>query len=205
MLRPMRNDALSIIVCGASASIGVAPYLTWLRQEMDLPLRVLLTHNAERFVRPEALAWYAEEIYTSADPGLNPTELARRSVGLVVLPASANTLAAAAHGLAGSPAQTTILADERPALFFPSMNESMWVKAATRRNVATLRDDGHTVVDPRQGPVFELWRRENAIGIAMLPPDEATEIVITWLEERLSTGDTNESTEDMVEPATVSG
>jgi phosphopantothenoylcysteine decarboxylase len=205
MLRLMRNDALSIIVCGASASIGVAPYLTWLRQELDLPLRVLLTHNAERFVRSEALAWYADELYTSADPGLNPTELARRSVGLVVLPASANTLAAAAHGLAGSPAQTTILADERPALFFPSMNESMWVKEATRRNVATLRADGHTVVDPRQGPVFELWRQENAIGVAMLPPDEATEIIITWLEDRLSTEDTEESTADVAEPAALSG
>lgn len=196
MLRLMRNDALSIIVCGASASIGVAPYLTWLRQEIDLPLRVLLTHNAQRFVQPEALAWYADEVYTSADPGLNPTELARRSVGLVVLPASANTIAAAANGLAGSPAQTAILADERPVLFFPAMNESMWVKAATRRNVATLRADGHTVVDPRQGPVFELWRRENVIGIAMAPPDEATEIIIGWLESQMSTEDDEDTVAD---------
>jgi len=194
MLRVMRNDALSVIVCGASGSIGVVQYLTWLRQEIDLPLRVLLTHNAERFVQPQALTWYADEVYTSNDPGLNPTELARRSVGLVVLPASANTLAAAASGLAASPAQTAILADERPALFFPSMNESMWAKPATRRNVATLRADGHTVVDPRQSAVFELWSRENAIGIAMLPPDEATEVIIAWLEQRMSIED------DSVEP-----
>jgi phosphopantothenoylcysteine synthetase/decarboxylase len=192
----MRNDALTVIVCGASASIGVVPYLTWLRQEIDLPLRVLLTSSAERFVQPESLTWYADEVHTSADPGLNPTELARRSIGLVVLPASANTLAAVAQGLAASPAQTAILADERPALFFPSMNESMWAKAVTRRNVATLRADGHTVVDPRQGPVFELWRRENAMGIAMLAPDEATEVIITWLEHRLSAGDGIEEIED---------
>ncbi|GAB3463116.1 flavoprotein [Actinophytocola sediminis] len=194
----MRNDALTIIVCGASAAIGVAPYLTWLRQELDLPLRVLLTHSAERFVQPAALAWYADEVYTSADPAVNPTELARRSVGLVVLPASANTVAAAAHGLAGTPAQTAILADERPALFFPSMNESMWAREVTRRNVETLRGDGHTVVDPRQGPVFELWRRENAIGIAMLPPDEATEVIISWLEQRMSTEDNPADTTEEV-------
>ena len=200
----MRNDALSVIVCGASASIGVVPYLTWLRQEIDLPLRVLLTHNAERFVQPKALDWYADEIYTSADPGLNPTELARRSVGLVVLPASANTLVAAALGLAGSPAQTAILADERPALFFPSMNESMWHKAVTRRHVATLRADGHTVVDPKQGPVFELWRRENAIGVAMPPPDEATEIIIDWLEQRMSAED-DECVTDVVGEVAVAG
>jgi phosphopantothenoylcysteine decarboxylase len=178
----MRDDALTIIVCGSSASTALVPYLTWLRQEVDLPLRVLLTHNAERFLKASMLDWYADEVYTSDDEGLNPTELARRSLGLVVLPASANTMAAAALGLAGSPAQTALLADERPALFFPSMNQSMWTKPATERNVATLRADGHTVVDPRAAPVFELWKRENAIGIALPPPDEATELIIAWLE-----------------------
>jgi 3-polyprenyl-4-hydroxybenzoate decarboxylase len=189
MLEPMRDDALTIIVCGASATTGVVPYLTWLRQEIEVPLRVLLTHSAERFVPPQALGWYADELYTSADPGLNPTELARRSLGLVVLPASANTLAGVAQGLAASPAQTAILADEQPALFFPAMNRSMWVKTATQRNVATLRADGHTVVDPREGPVFELWQRENAIGISLLPPDQTAELIIAWLESRMSTED----------------
>ncbi|WP_133901538.1 flavoprotein [Actinophytocola oryzae] len=198
----MRNDALTVIVSGASAAISVPPYLTWLRQEIDLPIRLLLTHSAERFVQPTALSWYVDELYTSDDPGLNPTELARRSVGLVVLPASANTLAAVAAGLAGSPAQTAILADERPALFFPSMNDSMWAKAVTTRNVATLRADGHTVVDPRPTPVFELWRRENAMGLAMLPPDEATELVIAWLEQRMSSAEV-EDVADLDQEAAV--
>jgi phosphopantothenoylcysteine synthetase/decarboxylase len=179
----MRDDALSIIVSGSSAALGMPGYLTWLRQEVDLSLRVLLTHSAERFLRREVLGWYAEEVFASDDPALNPTEFAMRSLGIVVLPASANTLAAVALGLAATPAQTVLLAADRPALFFPSMNKTMWNKGVVRRHVAALRDDGHTVVEPRERPVFELWRRENALGIGLPEPDEATELVVTWLEE----------------------
>lgn len=75
------------------------------------------------------------------------------------------------------------------------MNRSMWVKAPVRRHVATLRADGHTVVDPQERVVFELWQRENALGIAMPPPDEATETVVAWLEKTLSAEET-EGTED---------
>ncbi|WP_333771501.1 flavoprotein [Streptomyces sp. IBSBF 2435] len=182
----MRDDALSVIVSGSSAAMATTGYLSWLRQEIDLPLRVLLTHSAERFVRPEAVSWYADEVYASDAADLNPTEFARRSLGIVVLPATANTLAAAALGLASTPAQTALLACHRPALFFPSMNKLMWTKAPTRRHVATLRADGHTVVEPKEGPVFELWQRENVIGLKLAPPDEAAELIIGWLESVLA-------------------
>jgi len=66
--RGMRDEALSIIVCGSSAATNVVPYLTWLRQEVDLPVRILLTHSAERFVSAQVMAWYADEVHTSADP-----------------------------------------------------------------------------------------------------------------------------------------
>ncbi|GAA2713859.1 hypothetical protein GCM10010429_32980 [Micromonospora olivasterospora] len=177
-----------MIVCGSSAAMATSGYLSWLRQEIDLPLRVLLTASAERFVQPQVAAWYADEVYTSADPTLNPTEFAKRSLGIVVLPATANTLAAAALGLAGNPAQTALLASDRPAIFFPSMNRSMWVKRVTQRHVEALRDEGHTVVEPQERVIFELWQRENAVGIAMPPPDAVAELIVSWLETTLSAG-----------------
>lgn len=178
----MRDDALSIIVTGSSAALGMPGYLTWLRQEVDLSLRVLLTHSAERFLRREVAGWYADEVCVSDDPELNPVEFARRSLGIVVLPATANTLAACALGLGSSPAQTALLAATRPALFFPAMNEVMWDKPVTRRHVETLRADGHTVVEPQRRPVFELWQKENVLGIGMPEPEEATELIVAWLE-----------------------
>ncbi|GAB7185259.1 bifunctional phosphopantothenoylcysteine decarboxylase/phosphopantothenate--cysteine ligase CoaBC [Kitasatospora sp. Ki12] len=185
----MRNDALSVIACGSIAAKDLPSYLVFLRQEIDLPLRVLLTASAARFVQPQVLAWHADEVYVADDPALNPTEFAHRSLGLVVLPATANTLAAAALGLAATPAQTVLLAHERPALFFPNMNGSMWRKPATRRHVSTLRADGHTVVEPTEREMFLLWQKENGVGPAMPGPDEAAETVVTWLEEALNGDD----------------
>jgi phosphopantothenoylcysteine synthetase/decarboxylase len=182
----MRDNALSIVVCGSNAAVGLPVYLAHLGDELDLDLRVLLTRGAERFVQPQFIAMYADELYTSDDASLNPIELARRSVGIVVLPATANMLASAALGLAATPAQTALLAATGPALFFPQLNASMWAKGSVHRHVAALREDGHTVVDPENQQVYELWRREFTVGPAMPPPDQATEIILAWLEKTLA-------------------
>ncbi len=121
----------------------------YLRHEADLSLRILLTHSAERFLSRPAVAWYADEVYGHDDEALNPTEFARRCAGLVVLPATANMLSAAALGLAATPAQTAILAADQPALFFPAMNAAMWGKPTIQRHVAALRGDGHMVIEPQ--------------------------------------------------------
>jgi phosphopantothenoylcysteine synthetase/decarboxylase len=182
----MRDDALSIIVCGSSAAAGLPAYLMRLGNELDLSLRVLLTDSAVRFLQPQLVSWYADEVFTSDDPGLNPTELARRSAGIAVLPATANMLAAAALGLAATPAQTALLAAVRPAIFFPQLNASMWAKNSVHRHVAALRGDGHTVVDPEDKQIYELWRREFVVAPAMPSPEQVTELVITWLEKTLA-------------------
>ena len=44
----MRDQALSVIACGASAVQSLPGYLARIRQEIDAPLRLLLTHSAER-------------------------------------------------------------------------------------------------------------------------------------------------------------
>lgn len=183
----MQDDTLSVIVCGSSAAAGLPGYLAWLGNEIDLSLRVLLTRSAERFVTPQIVAWHADETFTSDDPGLNPTEFAMRSAGIVVLPASANMLAASALGLAATPAQTVLLAATAPCLFFPSMNGSMWGKPTTQRHVASLRAEGHTVVEPVEREVFELWQRAVSVGPTLLPPDQVTEATIKWLEDRINT------------------
>ncbi len=200
----MREHALSVIACGSSAASGLPAYLIWLRNETDLSLRVLLTRSAERFVQRQVVAWHADEVFGSDDPELNPTEFALRSLGIVVLPATANMLAAAALGLAGTPGQTALLASDQSAMFFPAMNPRMWVKPTTRKYVAALRDAGHMVVDPQEREVFELWRREVSVAPTLPSPDLAAETIIKWLDDRLAeasgpTGDAG-PTADLVSP-----
>jgi phosphopantothenoylcysteine synthetase/decarboxylase len=185
-LESMQDDACSVIVCGSAAAASLPAYLAHLSNGLDMSIRVLLTRSAERFVSTQLVRWHVEEVFTHDDPGLNPTEFALRSAGIVVLPATANMLAATALGLAATPAQTAVLAARGPVLLFPQLNASMWAKPVVRRHVAALRADGHVVVDPHEGQVYELWRREITVGPAMAPPDEATEIIIEWLEQRLS-------------------
>ncbi|HEX6467733.1 MAG TPA: flavoprotein [Streptosporangiaceae bacterium] len=182
----MKDNALTIIACGSSAATNLPAYLTGLAGAVDLELRVLLTPSAGRFIQPQVVAWYADEVIGSDDPALNPAELAGRSIGIVVLPATANMVAAAALGLAAGPAQTTLLAAPDPALFFPSMNPSMWAKGTTQRHVAALRAEGHTVVEPLEQRMYEIWRRDFTTGPALPPPHVATETIIEWLEKRLN-------------------
>jgi phosphopantothenoylcysteine synthetase/decarboxylase len=61
------------------------------------------------------------------------------------------------------------------------MNPTMWAKPAIQRNVASLRSQGDTVVEPEEAEVFEIWKRDWSIGLSMPGPDEAAAIVKAWL------------------------
>jgi phosphopantothenoylcysteine decarboxylase/phosphopantothenate--cysteine ligase len=69
----------------------------------------------------------------------------------VVAPASANTVARLAHGMADSLVTTAALGATCPVLVAPAMNNHMLEHPATRANLATLRARGVTVVEPGTG------------------------------------------------------
>ncbi|MEU4623464.1 phosphopantothenate--cysteine ligase family flavoprotein [Actinoplanes sp. NPDC023801] len=173
----MRDDAITLVVCGASAAVLLPSYAMQLRATTESPIRVLLTHSAARFLHRRTASWFADEAYASDDGDLIPTELARRSRLLVVLPATAHTMAAVALGLAGSPAQTALLAATGPVLFFPSMNQTMWERPVVQRHVRTLRDDGHQVVEPVDGLVYENWQRRTVQAPCLPSPMDAAVLI----------------------------
>ena len=78
-------------------------------------------------------------------------QLSREADLIVVCPATADLLAKMAAGISDSLATTVLLATDTPVLAVPAMNVRMWQHAATQRNVARLRADGVTVVDPDDG------------------------------------------------------
>src|SRR5437763_804329 len=123
----------------------------------------ILTDEAETFVTAktfEALARReaAHELY----PHLVAAD------ALVIAPLSANTLAKLAHGLADNVLTQTALAFGGPVLAAPAMNPHMWAHAATRANVAELRERGLVFVGPDEG---ELAEGEWGIG-RMSEPEE---------------------------------
>jgi phosphopantothenoylcysteine decarboxylase / phosphopantothenate---cysteine ligase len=87
-------------------------------------------------------------------PGHDPIahlELVRRCDALCVAPASANTIAKLAHGLADNLLTSAALACTAPLVLAPAMNDRMYEHAATRANLATLERRGARVVQPGRG------------------------------------------------------
>jgi phosphopantothenoylcysteine decarboxylase/phosphopantothenate--cysteine ligase len=78
-------------------------------------------------------------------------ELVRNADAFLVAPASANTIAKLAHGLADNLLTSAALAATCPVLVAPAMNHHMWEHPATRANLALLRERGVTVIDPGTG------------------------------------------------------
>jgi phosphopantothenoylcysteine decarboxylase/phosphopantothenate--cysteine ligase len=70
---------------------------------------------------------------------------------VVVAPATADLLAKAAHGLADDLLTSTLLTARCPVVVAPAMHTEMWEHAATRANVATLRERGVVVLEPAEG------------------------------------------------------
>jgi phosphopantothenoylcysteine decarboxylase/phosphopantothenate--cysteine ligase len=77
--------------------------------------------------------------------------LAEAADVVVIAPATANTLAKIAAGIADDMLTCTVLATEAPVVVAPAMNVNMYQNAVTQENLAKLRERGFTIVDPEYG------------------------------------------------------
>ncbi|MEX2501096.1 MAG: bifunctional phosphopantothenoylcysteine decarboxylase/phosphopantothenate--cysteine ligase CoaBC, partial [Trueperaceae bacterium] len=108
-------------------------------------------------------------VWFRADGEARHLSWARWADALLVAPASADALAAAASGRADDPVAALALAVPRTA-YAPAMNAAMWDAPAVRRNVARLREDGHEVIVPAVGP---LGTPGEGAGAGRLPDEGA--------------------------------
>src|SRR4051812_24929379 len=102
------------------------------------------------FERDPARGAFPDQAPPEHDP-LSHLELVRNADAYLIAPASANTIAKLAHGLADNLLTSAALAATCPVVVAPAMNNFMWDHAATRANVATLRERGLTVLEPGVG------------------------------------------------------
>ena len=94
-------------------------------------------------------------------------ELARVADLIIIVPATANTLARLAAGFADDMVSLTVLASDAPVVVAPAMHSNMWLAAATQANVATLRERGVHVIDPESGALGS-----GDSGVGRLPAPE---------------------------------
>lgn len=121
-------------------------------------VRVIMTDNACKFVTPLTFETITRNrAYVGEfDPGLDPgmiehIDLAGWADEFLIVPATANTMAKAAHGIADNLLTSTILVYQRPIIFAPSMNVDMYADVTTQENMEKLRRMGHMFIDPGTG------------------------------------------------------
>jgi phosphopantothenoylcysteine decarboxylase/phosphopantothenate--cysteine ligase len=141
---------------------------------------VLMTEGAKRFIGPASFegivgapvlsSEFERDPMRGAFPGdSSPDHDPIGHLGVVanadaylVAPASANTIAKLAAGIADSMLTTAFLACTAPRLVAPAMNDRMYSDAATQANLETLRGRGIEVIEPEEGALAS--RGEQGIG-----------------------------------------
>lgn len=146
-----------LLIVGGGIAAYKACELIRLCRKAGIDVTCVLTAGGQHFVTPMTLAALSENpIYTTLwdlkdEAEMGHIQLSRNADLVVVAPATADLLARMAAGIADDLATTLLLATDKPVLAAPAMNVRMWQHAATRRNVATLRGDGVTVLEPDEG------------------------------------------------------
>jgi len=146
-----------LLIVGGGIAAYKALELTRLLRRAGVGVRPILTRAGAQFVTPLSLAALAEDkvyddLFSLTDEAeMGHIELSRSADLVVVAPATADLMARAANGIADDLATTALLATDKPVLMAPAMNVRMWEHAATRRNLATLKADGVTIVGPDEG------------------------------------------------------
>lgn len=157
---PIDGNRVLLCVCGGIAAYKSAELVRRLR-DAGAEVQVAMTENAQRFVGAQTFqALSHRPVRTSlwdaqAEAAMGHLELAGWAQRVVVAPATANTLARLAYGLADDLVSTLCLATEAPLLVAPAMNHRMWRHPATQANVATLLARGVRMVGPNDGPLAE--------------------------------------------------
>src|SRR3954451_21326769 len=120
------------------------------------------------FERDPARGAFPDQAVPDHDP-LSHLELVRNADAYLIAPASANTLAKLAAGLADNLLTSAALAATCPVIVAPAMNNHMYENAATQANLDTLRARGITVLEPGTGALGS--KHEHGIGRLPEPPE----------------------------------
>lgn len=169
----MQNKRILLIVGGGIAAYKACEIVRLIRKGGG-SVRCVLTAGGAQFVTPMTLAALSEQqVHTSLwdlkdEAEMGHIQLSREADLVVVAPATADLMAKMAAGIADDLATTLLLATDKPVLAAPAMNVRMWEHPATRRNVAQLRADGVTVLEPDEGPMAC-----GEFGAGRLPEGEA--------------------------------
>ena len=156
MKNPLEKCSIGLGITGSIASYKALDLASKLVQQ-GASVHPLMTDGATKIVTPIAFTAIthnsvALDLYDpSSDIGMDHVSVAKTIDLLIVAPATANTIAKMAFGIADNPVTTTYLATESPVLVIPAMDGNMYSNKATQNNIKTLKDREVSILGPYKG------------------------------------------------------
>ncbi len=169
----LRNKHIIVGICGGIASYKAVELVSRLQQAGAL-VDVVMSEHAEEFVRPLTFSTMSHRpVYSDLwEPSGKAAEthiaLGEEADLLAIVPATANTIAKLAHGMADNMLTAVALATKAPVMLAPAMHHAMYTHAATRANLDVLWKRGTYIIEPEVGSLAS-----GEIGIGRLPDTHA--------------------------------
>lgn len=169
-------------ILGITGSIAAykAAYLTRLLKKQGAEVKIILTPYGKEFITPVTLATLSGNTvlmdFFSHDDGAwnSHVELGIWADAMLIAPATANTMAKMAHGIADNLLLTTYLSARCPVIIAPAMDLDMFQHPATLANMEQLKSYGNHIIEPTTG--------ELASGLEGKGRMEEPDKIVEWLE-----------------------
>lgn len=165
----MQGKHIVLGVCGGIAAYKAADLTSKLQQAGAL-VDVVLTEHAKSFVQSLTFSSlshrpvYSDLWEPTGEAAAQHIALGQRADLLVIAPATANTVARLAHGMADDMLTTVALATTAPLLIVPAMEHHMYYHQATQANLRLLEQRGATILPPEEGHLAS-----GAVGMGRFP------------------------------------
>jgi len=170
------------ILLGITGSISAykAAFLVRLLVKLEAEVQVIMTASASGFITPLTLATLSKKPALSTYTGENGTwnnhvELGLWADVMLIAPASANSLAKAAHGICDNLLMAIYFSARCPVIWAPAMDLDMLQHPATQKNLETLVSFGNLIIEPEAG--------ELASGLSGKGRLAEPENIVAWLED----------------------
>ena len=155
-MHSLTNKNILLGVTGGIAAYKAAEIVRHLKKSGS-SVRVVMTKSAEEFITPLTLQALSgnrvsrELLDAEAEAAMGHIELAKWADGILIAPATANTLARLSSGRGDDLLSTITLAFEGPISLAPAMNQAMWRDSRTQENLKKLIDKGYILCGPGSG------------------------------------------------------
>jgi len=151
----LKNKNVVLCICGGIAVYKVCD-LTRRLMALDASVTCVMTESAVKFVTPLTFQTLSNnKVYTDmfdiSSWEIEHVSLAKKADIVVVVPATANTIAKLAHGFADNLICSTVLATKSKVLVCPAMNSNMLSHEATQKNMQALKEYGYKFADTKIG------------------------------------------------------